>query len=330
MKKLIIFLVVFLFVGSLSATTIYEVQYTTDPGGDNTYPSTSEGQEVTITGIVNATEWTGYKDNFYISMPEGGAWKGILVYMAGDTTLVLGDEVEIIGTVTEYYGMTEISGHGGVYINVTLLSSGNPIPSATSVNCGELMTTATGEPYEGVLVELNDVTVIQEPDQFGQWLVDDGTTGLAQIDDGFFYLDEVDPPIVIEFGQEWDIIRGCLDYSYNEYGVNPRTPDDLVLANSVNENPNANAIILDNSPNPFSSQTEIKFSLKQSANVKIEIFNILVQKIKTVSDGYFNAGEHSVEWNGKDENGNSLSNGVYFYKMDTENSSIIKKMILLH
>ncbi|MDP8227329.1 MAG: hypothetical protein P9L89_06805, partial [Candidatus Celaenobacter polaris] len=76
MKKLIIFLVVFLFVGTLSATTIYDVQYTTDPGGDNTYPSTYEGQEVTITGIVNATEWTGYKDNFFISMPEGGAWKG--------------------------------------------------------------------------------------------------------------------------------------------------------------------------------------------------------------------------------------------------------------
>jgi flagellar hook assembly protein FlgD len=106
--------------------------------------------------------------------------------------------------------------------------------------------------------------------------------------------------------------------------------DDLVLASAVDENPNTNAIILDNRPNPFSSQTEIKFSLKQSANVKIEIFNILMQKINTISDGYFNVGEHSVEWNGKDENGNSLSNGVYFYKMNTENSSIIKKMILLH
>lgn len=328
MKKLIIFLVVFLFAVSLSATTIYDVQYTTVPGGDNTYPSTYDGQEVTVSGIVTAAEWTGYKDNFYISMPEGGAWKGILIYMAGDTTLIPGDEVEVIGTVDEYYGLTEISGHSNP-ITITFISSGNPIPSATPVNCGELMTTATGEPYEGVLVELNDVTVIQEPDQYGQWLVDDGT-GLAQIDDGFFYLDEVEPPIVIELGQQWEIIRGCLDYSYNEYGVNPRTPDDMVLAIAVDENPNANALILDNSPNPFSSQTEIKFSLKQSANVKIEIFNILMQKINTISDGYFNAGEHSVEWNGKDENGNSLSNGVYFYKMDTENSSIIKKMILLH
>ncbi|TSA25230.1 T9SS C-terminal target domain-containing protein [bacterium] len=328
MKKLIIFLVVFVFVGSLSALTIEEVQYTTVPGGDNTYPSTYEGIEVTVSGIVTAIEWTGYKDNFFISMPEGGAWKGILIYMAGDTTLVPGDEVEVIGTVDEYYGMTEISGYSDP-ITITLVSSGNPIPSATSINCGELMTTATGEPYEGVLVELNDVTVIQEPDEFGQWLVDDGT-GLAQIDDGFFYLDEVDPPIVITLGMEWEIIRGCVDYSYDEYGVNPRTPDDLVISSAVDENPNANTIILDNSPNPFSSQTEIKFSLKQSANVKIEIFNILGQKIKTVSDGYLNAGEHSVEWNGKDENGNSLSNGVYFYKMNTENSSIIKKMILLH
>ncbi|MDP8242252.1 MAG: FlgD immunoglobulin-like domain containing protein [Candidatus Celaenobacter antarcticus] len=328
MKKLITFLVVFLFVGTLSATTIYDVQYTTIPGGDNTYPSTYEGQEVTITGIVNTPEWTGYKDNFYISMPEGDAWKGILIYMAGDTTLVPGDEVEITGTVVEYYGMTEISGYGGVYFNVTLLSSGNPIPPATPVNCGELMITATAEPYEGVLVELNDVTVIQVPDSYGQWLVDDGT-GLAQIDDGFFYLDEFDPPIVIELDQEWDIIRGCVDYSYDEYGVNPRTPDDLVLAIAVDENQDANAIILDNIPNPFSSQTEIKFYLRQSANVEIEIFNILGQKMKTISDDYFNVGEHSVEWNGKDENGNSLSDGVYFYKMNIENSNTIKRMILL-
>ena len=318
-------LVLLLLVGSLSALTIYNVQYTTDPGGDNTYPSNYEGQEVTVTGIVTATDWKGYKDNFYISEPVGGAWKGILIYMAGDTTLALGDEIEVTGTVSEYYGMTEISGHDDP-ITVTLLSTGNPVPSATSVNCGELMTTTTGEPYEGVVVELSDLTVIQAQDDYGQWYVDDGT-GLAQIDDGFFYLDEVEPPIVIEVGQQWETIKGCLDYSYNEYGVNPRTPDDMVALGAVNENPEENVFFIHNTPNPFNSKTEISFFLKHPETVKIEIFNLLGQKIKTVVNENFSADKHSVTWNGTNAKGRTVSDGVYFYKLTTPDYSISNKIL---
>ena len=232
MKKTVLSSILLFITAILFATTIYDIQYTTTPGPDNTYPSPLEGQIVTVEGIVTAIGFSGYNDNFFISMPEGGAWKGVLVYMAGDTTIVVGDEVEIIGTVEEYYGLTEISGYS-LPITVTLLSSGNPVPDPVIVTCEDLQPVGVGEPYESVLIELHDVTVDQEQDPYGQWYVDDGT-GLAQIDDGFFYLENVQPPIVITIGMEWAIIRGILDYSYDEYGLNPRTPDDLIEPGGLN------------------------------------------------------------------------------------------------
>ena len=232
MKKTVLSSILLFITAILFATTIYDIQYTTTPGPDNTYPSPFDGQTVTVEGIVTAIGFSGYNDNFFISMPEGGAWKGVLVYMAGDTTIVVGDEVEIIGTVEEYYGLTEISGYS-LPITVTLLSSGNPVPDPVIVTCEDLQPVGVGEPYESVLIELHDVTVDQEQDPYGQWYVDDGT-GLAQIDDGFFYLENVQPPIVITIGMEWAIIRGILDYSYDEYGLNPRTPDDLIEPGGLN------------------------------------------------------------------------------------------------
>ena len=335
MKRLFVILIFSLFAISSFATTIYDVQYTEIPGGDNTYPSPYEGQEVTVTGIVTAVEWDHYLDNFYMSMPEGGEWSGILVYMAEDTTLVPGDEVEVTGTIQEYYGMTEISGYSGP-ITVNLLSSGNPIPDPMVVTCGDLAVDGVGEPYEGCLIELHDVTVVEEQINFGQWYVMDGT-GIAQIDDGFFYLDEIEPPIVITLGMEWAIIRGCLDYSYDEYGLSPRTPDDLIDEVSTEDYTIVSSSrLIGNFPNPFnpsgagrSPVTTIQFTSEEAENAEIIIYNIKGQKIKTLVDEKLDAGYHSVVWDGKDDTGKPVTSGIYLYTLQTKKDTSLKKMILL-
>jgi len=327
MKRLLIFTLMSLFLisSSVYALTIYDVQYTAEPGSGGTYPSPYLDQEVTVTGIVTAIGFKGFKDNFWISMPAGGPWQGVYVYMSGDTTLVPGDEIELTGTVDEYYGFTEISGYSNP-ITIDLLSSGNPIPAPNIVTCADMMAAPTAEPYEGSLIQLDNVTVIQEQDSYGQWYVDDGT-GLAQIDDGFFYLDSVTPPIEVVVGQLWETIIGCLDYSYDEYGINPRTPDDLILAEAVDINPNSNVFSIDNSPNPFVTETDISFSLKHPDHVKIEIYNLLGQRVNTIINGKLSAEMHTVKWNGTDEKGESVTDGVYFYKILTSESSISKKML---
>ncbi len=232
MKNILLVSIFILVTAICFATTIYDVQYTTVAGPDGTYPSLFDGQEVTVTGIVTAENYNQYEDNFFIAMPESGAWKGLYVYAANNINsnnpiVTLGDEIEITGYIAEYYGYTELSGNSES-VTVTILSSGNPVPTSTPVMTADLAAADTAEQYESCLVEVHDVIVTEEQINFGQWYVTDISATPCQVDDGFFYLDSVVPPIIITLGMEWAVVRGCLDYSYDEYGINPRTPEDLI------------------------------------------------------------------------------------------------------
>ncbi len=316
MKKLVLFLILAFSVAILSATTIYDIQYTTN-AGDGTYPSPLVDQEVTVTGIVTGVGFTSAQ-SFFISDPEGGAWHGVMVYGADATDLQVGDEVEVTGTVTEYYGYTEI----GQTPTVTVLSSGNEVPAPVEIGCSQV-----DEAVEGCLVKLPEVTVAQEQDQYGQWLVTDGQ-GVCQIDDGFFYLDEVDPPIVITVGETFPFIIGLCDYSYGEFGINPRTPADLGYSSSQNDVviPVTQTI---NYPNPFNPETTIAFNLNKTSRVSVEIYNMQGQKVKTLVNGVRPAGTNTVVWNGTDNAGRTVTSGIYLYKIKNGKYTSTKKMILM-
>lgn len=84
-----------------------------------------------------------------------------------------------------------------------------------------------------------------------------------------------------------------------------------------------------NYPNPFNPSTTIQFDLNSSNNVKLEIFNIKGQLIKTLANNFFTAGRHYLNWDGKDNNGNQVSSGIYLYKMQSGDYANIKKMIMM-
>ena len=84
-----------------------------------------------------------------------------------------------------------------------------------------------------------------------------------------------------------------------------------------------------NYPNPFNPITNISFSLAKNCHVKLEIFNVLGQKVKTLIKKQMSVGEHSIIWNGLNETGTILSSGLYFYQINTDNFVKIKKMTLL-
>ncbi|MCB0730917.1 MAG: T9SS type A sorting domain-containing protein [Ignavibacteriae bacterium] len=85
-----------------------------------------------------------------------------------------------------------------------------------------------------------------------------------------------------------------------------------------------------NYPNPFNPSTIISYNLPKASKVSLEVFNILGQKVITIVDNLVqNIGTHKVVWRGKDQNGNSLSSGTYFYRLSADNNIITKKMLLL-
>jgi hypothetical protein len=84
-----------------------------------------------------------------------------------------------------------------------------------------------------------------------------------------------------------------------------------------------------NFPNPFNATTQIQFSLPKNSQVKLEIFNILGQKVKTLVDEELQAGYKRITWDGTDQEGNRVASGLYFYRLRAGESFIEAKRMLL-
>ncbi|KAA3605337.1 MAG: T9SS C-terminal target domain-containing protein [Calditrichaeota bacterium] len=95
-----------------------------------------------------------------------------------------------------------------------------------------------------------------------------------------------------------------------------------------NPTPNSFAVS-QNYPNPFNPSTKIDFNLPSNEEVTVAIFNLKGEKVNEILNANLPQGTHSVVWDGKDLNGNLVSSGTYFYKVETSEFSETRKMILL-
>ena len=84
-----------------------------------------------------------------------------------------------------------------------------------------------------------------------------------------------------------------------------------------------------NRPNPFNSETIIKYVLPQASHVKLILYNVIGQKVRTLLDEIQPTGIQTYHWDGKDDDNNDLASGIYFYHLRTEQFNEIKKMVLL-
>jgi hypothetical protein len=85
----------------------------------------------------------------------------------------------------------------------------------------------------------------------------------------------------------------------------------------------------DNYPNPFNPTTSIQFDLPRQSHVTIEIYNLLGQRVARLTDEEYSAGSHKVVWNGISSDGQPITSGIYFYRMETDDFVETKKMLLL-
>jgi hypothetical protein len=84
-----------------------------------------------------------------------------------------------------------------------------------------------------------------------------------------------------------------------------------------------------NYPNPFNPETNISFSLIENSHVVLEIYNILGQKVRGLVNEELQPGFYNFTWDGKNEQRNSIGSGVYFYRLESNNTVAVRKMILL-
>ena len=84
-----------------------------------------------------------------------------------------------------------------------------------------------------------------------------------------------------------------------------------------------------NFPNPFNLNTGISFELPRQCNVKLKIYNVKGQLVKSVVEKRMETGAHTVFWDGTDYKGNPVASGIYFYKLTAPDFVSVRKMILL-
>ncbi len=175
--------------------TIYDIQGQADASPHVDVLVSTSG---TVTGKTSSGFW----------MQDGsGPWSGIWCYQGSDS-IAVGDNVTVIGTVIEYYDLTEI-----MVDEVAVNSSGNAAPEPAALQTGVFE-----EAYESVVV-----TATGECDNndlgYGEWSIDDGT-GPGRVDDKMY----ADSTIAI--GNHYTV-AGPLDFAYGNFKIQPRDAGDI-------------------------------------------------------------------------------------------------------
>ena len=117
---------------------------------------------------------------------------------------------------------------------------------------------------------------------------------------------------------QWDLHS---NWEYKDMNFEQVTPDDILNRNQLTA---SEFQLIQNYPNPFNAGTIIRFDIPKSTNVKLTIFNMVGQEVKTLVNGFKKEGSYDIKCNLSD-----LSSGVYFYKIEAQEFSMVKKMILI-
>ena len=187
------------------------------------------------------------------------------------------------------------------------LTSFSAVPEGTNIR----LVWATATETNNQQFEIHRKTI--DEDRIGEWLLvgyreGKGTTTEPQ---HYSYLDDISGINATAFEYRLKQVDFDGSYSFSE---------EIRVSNLVP----AESSLEQNYPNPFNPSTEINFSLPQTTNVTLKVYDIMGREVATLIEEQYEAGKHSVIFNAA-----SLSSGVYYYIIVTENFIQTKKMILL-
>ncbi len=290
------------------------------------------GELVKVTGIVTTPNFSSGTD--YCIQDENA---GITVYSYGiNVVLTEGDEVEVIGTVSQYKGKTEVEISSAD--DVTVLSSGNDLPAPIVITSLEAVDLEAGE---SMLVKFQVVELV-DPDSWPEAgneanleLFFGEDTIVMRIDKDTDLDGWADHPVM---WMSFDVV-GVIDQYTSSipaddgYQLKPRAISDIsnmvAIDDSGLEIPEVYSLN-QNYPNPFNPSTTIGYALPFDSNVKLSIYNILGEKVVELVNEKQNAGFYNAIWGA-----GKMSSGVYFYSIEVKsvdgNNAFnkVKKMILV-
>ena len=84
-----------------------------------------------------------------------------------------------------------------------------------------------------------------------------------------------------------------------------------------------------NYPNPFNPTTSIEYAMIADGAAKLVVYDIVGSEVRTLVNTAVNSGTHTVTWDGRDNAGNEVATGMYFYRLTAGITSLTKKMLFL-
>jgi hypothetical protein len=199
---------------TLEEVTIYEIR-------DGTIPT---GTDVVVRGVIV----TGVGANgFFAQEADGGPFSAVWVYAGNGpdvSALAIGDEVDFVGFTDEHFGLTEVAIFNG---SVEVTSTPNPAPAPTVVDLAVLDVPAQAEPWQSVLVRIedDDVFIVTSINQHDELTLEDGDGASVMVDDFLYSL--VDNLADLEVGATFTAVQGPLNYSFGNYKIAPRSGSDV-------------------------------------------------------------------------------------------------------
>lgn len=124
----------------------------------------------------------------------------------------------------------------------------------------------------------------------------------------------------VSFGRETDGAEVFASFS----SPTPGTSNTIIIPIEEEMSSPKGITLFQNYPNPFNPETIISFQLDKPSEVSLEIFTIEGRLVQTLVSSQFNSGVHSIRFDAS-----SLSSGMYFYRLNTENQSLTKRLVLI-
>jgi hypothetical protein len=290
---------------SVTETDIYTIQYTEDASGD----SPLIGEKVKISGVITALNI--YQDQLkgYYIQDADSAWSGIYVFDE-DRDLTdnpqLGDSVTVVGTVEEYYDVTELG-----YVEYYLLeNAGADIPGPVEVATGN----ANQEKWESVFMRFVGAECTDNSLGFDEVEVNDGS-GASRLDDRLYnYTASSDFTI----GNIYHVL-GVMYYSYGDFKLLPRSAGDISDVTGIG--PDTGMEDLRIYPNPSEGPFHIWFASGLKGRLELRITNTSGQVVYIQS--YENVGERRIAIDLADRPA-----GLYFITLYDGESAIVRKILI--
>jgi hypothetical protein len=280
--------------------------------------------QVTAVAIVADLVFDTLYTNFYIQDVFGG----VNIFSSNvQMTVAEGDCVTVLGTVTQYNGLTEISTPYLDYTNHGAGTMPDPVLLTTQVIA------TSGEDYESTLARLEGCNIVggdpwPSPGNNANILIDDGSGSCTLHIDKDTNLDEWTGPT-----GAFNLVGIVNQYDYTSpytegYQILPRRVEDFTTSSEVSGNqPEVvrEFKLLPVYPNPFNPNTTVSFWLTSpTEHLKLSVFDITGRLVAILRNGSAEPGQHIVNWNA-----GNLASGTYFIRLEADNHIVTKSAVLI-